>query len=135
MDVAAGRVRDRQLVPHRRALCGLGRTFQNPKVNNALTVRDVLRIGEHQRWARPFGKEGIAPWFADADARATEERALKLCAELGIVLPSLDVPLASVPHGTIKMLDLARALMGDPRLVLVDEFDLGAQPSGYRRGA
>jgi ABC-type branched-subunit amino acid transport system ATPase component len=114
-----------RLAPHKRAGYGLGRTFQNPKVDHSLTVRDVLRIGEHQRRMRPFWKEAFAPWLADADAFETEKRALALCSELGIVLPSLDVPLASTPHGTVKMLDLARALMGEPRVVLLDESTSG----------
>jgi branched-chain amino acid transport system ATP-binding protein len=113
------------LAPHRRASCGLGRTFQNPKVDHRLSVREVLRIGEHERRARPLWKEAFLPWLADADARETERRAQAICAELGIALPSLDMPLASVPHGTVKMLDLARALMGEPRLVLLDESTSG----------
>lgn len=117
------------LAPHRRADVGLGRTFQNPKVDNDLTVRDVLRIGEHRRGARPFWKEAFAPWLADEDSAITDRRASRLCQELGIQLPSLDVPLASIAYGTVKLLDLARALMGEPRIVLLDEVTSGLSAS------
>jgi len=92
-------------------------------------VREVLRIGEHERRARPFWKEAFLPWLADADARDTERRALAICAELGIALPSLDMPLASAAHGMVKMLDLARALMAEPQLVLLDESTSGLSQS------
>jgi branched-chain amino acid transport system ATP-binding protein len=58
-----------RLSPYRRAICGLGRTFQNPKIDHSLTVRDVLPIGEHKRRVRPFWKEAFAPWLADLDAQ------------------------------------------------------------------
>ncbi|MGH7071905.1 MAG: ABC transporter ATP-binding protein [Acetobacteraceae bacterium] len=113
------------LPPHRRAALGLGRTFQNPKVDNDLTVRDVLRIGEHRRVVRQFWKETLAPWLADADARTTDRRAFGLCRELGVELASLEVPMASIAYGVVKMLDLARAMMSEPRLILLDEVTSG----------
>ncbi len=113
------------LAPQQRIALGLGRTFQNPKVGDDLSVRDLLRIGEHTRATRPFWQEAFAPWRADADAAAFVHRAEGLLDELGITLPSLDVPAASLSHGTVKMLDLARALMGSPRVVLLDESTSG----------
>jgi ABC-type branched-subunit amino acid transport system ATPase component len=104
---------------------GLGRTFQNPKVGDDLTVHDLLRIGEYQRGTRPFWKEAFAPWLADEDARETQRRALQLLDELGITLPSLDIPAGSLPHGVLKLLDLARALMGAPKVILLDESTSG----------
>jgi branched-chain amino acid transport system ATP-binding protein len=114
-----------KLPPHRRVELGLGRTFQNPKVGEDLTVRDLLRIGEYQRGNRQFWKEALAPWLADEDSRQSKNRALEILGELGIALPSLDVPVISLPHGVVKMLDLARALMGDPKLILLDESTSG----------
>ena len=113
------------LAPHQRVGRGLGRTFQNPKVGEDLTARDLLRVGEHERRTRPFWKEAFAPWLAQADAVTFEQRALRILGELGIALPSLDVPVGSLPHGVVKMLDLARALMGDPKLILLDESTSG----------
>jgi ABC-type branched-subunit amino acid transport system ATPase component len=115
--------------PHERVERGLGRTFQNPKVGDDLTVRDLLRIGEYRRRNRPFWKEAFAPWLADADARRFERRAMELLDELGIALPSLDMPVSSLAHGVVKMLDLARALMGAPRLILLDESTSGLNES------
>ncbi len=113
------------LAPHRRVELGLGRTFQNPKVGEDLSVRDLLRIGEYRRGVRPFWKEAFAPWLAEAESRRSERKALETLDELGISLPSLDATVASLPHGVVKMLDLARALMGDPKVILLDESTSG----------
>lgn len=113
------------LAPHRRVELGLGRTFQNPKVTEDLTVRDLLRIGEYRQGVRPFWKEAFAPWLAEAEARRSESKALEILDELGIELGSLDVMVNSLPHGVVKLLDLARALMGEPKVILLDESTSG----------
>jgi ABC-type branched-subunit amino acid transport system ATPase component len=40
-------------------------------------------------------------------------------------LPDLDVPVASLAHGVVRVVDLARALMSEPRVVLLDELTSG----------
>ena len=49
--------------------------------------------------------------------------------ELKISLQSLDGVVSTLPHGVIKMLDLARALMGEPRVLLLDELTSGLNES------
>ena len=113
------------LAPHRRIGMGLGRTFQNPKVGEDLTVRDLLRIGEYRLGTRPFWKEAFAPWLAEADAKQARHRVSKILDELGINLPSLDIPAKNLPQGMLKLLDLARALLGAPKVLLLDESTSG----------
>jgi ABC-type branched-subunit amino acid transport system ATPase component len=108
------------LASHRRVARGLGRTFQNPKVGD-LSVEDLLRIGEYRRKTRPLWKEAIAPWLSDREAEEFRGRAQSILDQLDVHIPSLAVPVASLPHGVIKMLDVARSLMGAPSLVLLDE--------------
>jgi ABC-type branched-subunit amino acid transport system ATPase component len=113
------------LPPHRRIGMGLGRTFQNPKVGEDLTVRDLLRIGEYRLGTRPFWKEAFAPWLAEADRKQAQHRASRTLDELGIDLASLDIAATSLPQGTLKLLDLARALLGAPKVLLLDECTSG----------
>ena len=113
------------LAPHRRVALGLSRTFQNPKVGEDLSVRDLLRIGEYRRHVRPFWREAFAPWLAEAEALNSERKARELLDELGISVPSLNVMVSSLPHGVVKMLDLARALIGEPKVILLDESTSG----------
>jgi branched-chain amino acid transport system ATP-binding protein len=113
------------VAPHRRAELGLGRTFQNPRMGTDLTVRDLLRIGAYRHGARPFWREALRPWRAAAEAAEFDDQAWRLLDDLGVPVPGLDAPVVSLPHGVVKMLDLARALMGTPRVVLLDELTSG----------
>jgi ABC-type branched-subunit amino acid transport system ATPase component len=113
------------VAPHRRVDMGLGRTFQNPRVGDDLTVRDLLRIGAYRHGVRPFWQEALRPWRAAAEAAAFDARARRLLNELGLALPDLDAPVASLAHGVVKVLDLARALMSEPSVVLLDELTSG----------
>ncbi len=113
-----GRVRfDRvdisRLDTHHRARRGIGRTFQRLELFGDLTVRDNVRVaGEiRNRW-RLFGLGGGR---VDVDREA--ERLLDL---LGLRAVA-DVDAGDVPTGTARLVELGRALIAGPRLVLLDE--------------
>ncbi|HWV84839.1 MAG TPA: ATP-binding cassette domain-containing protein [Capillimicrobium sp.] len=87
------------LPPHRRARAGLRRTFQHDRTIGA------LRVGEYARLAAPAGT---------ADRDIAEALAFLGC-------PAPDVPLERVDVGGRRLVELAAALCGRPRVVLVDE--------------
>jgi ABC-type branched-subunit amino acid transport system ATPase component len=109
------------LAVHGRMARGLGRTFQNPRPVRELTVRDLMRIGEHQRGTQPWWQVALMPWAADRAQRATNDRAVRLLGTLGLPDALLDEQLVNLPSGVLKMVDIARALMGTPRVLLLDE--------------
>jgi branched-chain amino acid transport system ATP-binding protein len=96
--------------PQRRARLGLGRTFQRLEVFGSLTVREnVLLAAElHRGWrpARPGRRPG-----AVAD---------ELLARTGL-LPLSDRPASTLPTGSARLLELARALATEPSVLLLDE--------------
>jgi branched-chain amino acid transport system ATP-binding protein len=106
---------------HRRIELGLGRTFQNPRPVRELTVRDLLRIGEHQRRTQPWWQVALTPRAADRALRESNARAVRLLSMLGIGGALLDEQLINLPAGVLKMVDIARALMGAPQALLLDE--------------
>ncbi|MDT0485747.1 ABC transporter permease subunit [Streptomyces doebereineriae] len=103
-----GRVRygDRditRLPAHARTRLGIARTFQQLAVFPTLTVAENVRVGAEQgRTADP----------------AAVDRALRLFALDG---PLRDAPAADLPTGTLRRVELARALAGTPSVLLLDE--------------
>jgi len=108
------------LPPHRVAELGIGRTFQNLALFPTLNVLQNVMIGVHSRTRSDFLSNALRlPWVGreDADIR---ERARELLAFLDLSAVAAH-PAAGLPFGTLKRVELARALAGSPALLLVDE--------------
>ncbi|MFE6411522.1 ATP-binding cassette domain-containing protein [Streptomyces sp. NPDC057837] len=91
------------LPAHARTRLGVARTFQQLAVFPTLTVAENVRVGAEQ------GR------VADPGA---VERTLRL---LGLDGPVRARPAAGLPTGTLRRVELARALAGGPRVLLLDE--------------
>jgi branched-chain amino acid transport system ATP-binding protein len=93
--------------PHRIVRLGIARTFQNIVLFQRMTVLENLLVGAHTRM-RPFSE------------RRGRKQALKALqyVELGDIADRLP---GGLPFGTLKRVELARALVAQPRLLLLDE--------------
>lgn len=100
--------------PHEMARLGVARTFQNLELFGALSVRENALLGTYAHGAAGIGRK-LAP--AGAEAR---ERVEHLLERVGLA-DFLDTPACSLDFGRQKMLELARALAIQPRLLLLDE--------------
>jgi branched-chain amino acid transport system ATP-binding protein len=119
--IHVGETRIDRLPSHRRMATGLGRTFQNPRSSQGLTVRDLMRIGEHLRSVQPWWQVALTPRAADRALGASNQRAVRLLEMLGLPGRVLDDQVSRLPSGVLKIVDIARAMMGSPRLLLLDE--------------
>jgi branched-chain amino acid transport system ATP-binding protein len=100
-----------RLPPHKRARLGIGRTFQRLEVFGTLTVRENVLVAAEarRRWDRSVNPASV-----------TEELLVRL--HLASVHASV---VDSLPSGTQRLVELARALAGAPRLLLLDEVASG----------
>jgi branched-chain amino acid transport system ATP-binding protein len=115
--------RDRSLLaspPHRIADLGLGRTFQNLALFPTLSVRQNVMVGVHCRTNSDFLSNALAMPWVGREERQTRRHADALLAFLGLERVA-DHPAAGLPYGTLKRVELARALAGKPALLLADE--------------
>lgn len=109
------------MAAHRRVGRGLGRTFQNPRGDHTLTVRDVLRLGEHLHGLEPWWMVALAPVLADRAWAQSTARAREFLERVALDESLLDTRLTDLPSGVMKMVDIGRALLGRPRVLLLDE--------------
>ncbi|HMK98946.1 MAG TPA: ABC transporter ATP-binding protein [Acidimicrobiales bacterium] len=103
---------------YRRARMGIGRTFQRLEVFPELTVREHLVVAERAH------RGGGALWrdmLNLAGLRQEEEARVQTVMELVGIGHLADVPVAALGLGTCRLVELARALACEPRLLLADE--------------
>jgi branched-chain amino acid transport system ATP-binding protein len=106
--------------PHEIAGLGIGRTFQNLALFSTLTVLDNVMAGLHSRTRSDFLSNALRlPWVG-REERAAREAAWELIASLGLEAVAHH-PAMGLPFGTLKRVELARALAGRPALLLLDE--------------
>ena len=114
--------------PHRVFAAGLARTFQIPRPFAAMSVlENVMLAPRGQLGERPW-----ANWLAPAKVAAQEQRTRAAARHwLGFVgLSALEhEPARVLSGGQRKLLELARVMVGEPQLVLLDEPAAGVNPA------
>ena len=117
---------DRSLLgvpPHQIVGLGIARTFQNVALSPRMTVLDSVLVGYHCRLAgNPlyFALAGVGWPATRGREREAVERAEEALEFVGLAGFG-PRPAAGLPFGTLKAIELARALVSRPRLVLLDE--------------
>ena len=109
-----------QTAPHRIAALGISRTFQNLALFPSLSVLQNVMIGMHCRTRGDFVASALRLPRVRAEEGRIAERARELVAFFGLQAVATH-PAAGLPFGTLKRVELARALAAQPRLLLLDE--------------
>ena len=108
------------LGPHRVAALGVGRTFQNLALFSTLTVLQYVMVGIHARTHSGFLANALRLSGVRREEREMRDAAMELLAFLELTAVAHH-PAAGLPFGTLKRVELARAMAGQPRLLLLDE--------------
>lgn len=105
---------------HRRISRGLGRTFQIPRPFPDLSLLDnVMLAGQDQTGERLLGNF-LTPRKVAAEERAARQKAMDLL-DLVSLTRLAEEPARILSGGQRKLLELARVMMADPRIILLDE--------------
>ena len=99
---------------------GIGRTFQNVALFRSMTVRDNMLAGAHHLGRSGFLANALRLPSARREERAAADHAERLL-DLLDLRTCADTPVSSLPFGTQKRVEMARALIGRPKLLLLDE--------------
>jgi branched-chain amino acid transport system ATP-binding protein len=107
---------------------GLGRTFQIPRPFAKMSVLENVMLSPMAQ----VGERLWGPFFQSAKMREQEAAIRKRAMEvLDFVTlgPLADQAAGQISGGQMKLLELARILMGDPKLILLDEPAAGVNPT------
>jgi branched-chain amino acid transport system ATP-binding protein len=114
--------------PHEVADHGLIRTFQTPRTLEGMTVREAMLVGPQSQPGEALHRLFTAP----AEVAAAESRNL---AEVERIIEEFEIdhlatqPATSLSGGQLKLVELARAMLADPEVLLLDEPVAGVNPT------
>ena len=116
------------LSPHQIATKGFIRTFQVARVLSRLSVlENMLLASPHQT-----GENFFKVWFQQqkwrGEERANKERAMEILESVGLAEKAYDYA-GAMSGGQRKLLEMARTLMTNPKLILLDEPAAGVNPT------
>lgn len=119
-EIHLGDRRISRMPPHAVAQAGIVRTFQNLELFGNMTALENVLTGGHL-----LARYGALDWGFRTRRFRREEAALRDKAEAALAFVGLssyqDVPAANLPFGSARLLEIARALCGDPKVLLLDE--------------
>ena len=114
--------------PHAIAKRGMVRTFQLTKTLAAMPVIDNMMLAAPQQPGEHIVNLAFRPAASRRREREVRERALTLLDTFGLAAKADDYA-GTLSGGQRKLLELARALMIEPRMVLLDEPMAGVNPT------
>lgn len=99
---------------------GLARTFQNVELFQLMTVMENIIVGEHSNIKSNIVAEGLRLPFVKKKEREVEKNAREIMAFLGIEGKEKEYAIAQ-SYGTQKLIELGRALVSKPKIIILDE--------------
>jgi branched-chain amino acid transport system ATP-binding protein len=113
--------------PYQIAKLGIARTFQNIRLFSDMTVLENVLAAHHLRTRQLLADAVIGTGRHHAEEREMSEQAMKLLKIFGLDAAAGEYA-TSLPYGSQRRLEIARALATEPKLLLLDEPAAGMNP-------
>lgn len=119
------------LEPHVIADAGIARTFQSLRVFLNISVRDNVMVGAFGRTRSPWWASALGTPGARREEKEIREQAERKLAFFGsrLIGYRFEQPAYSLSYANRRRLEIARALMTEPKLILLDEPAAGMNPA------
>jgi len=114
--------------PYKIANQGLIRTFQTPRKLEGMTVREAMMIGPQRQPGESFHKLFTAPGAVGEQERANMADVERILEEFEIDHLARQ-PATDISGGQMKLVELARAMLAEPEILLLDEPVAGVNPT------
>ena len=115
-------------VVHNVILQGIVRTFQNLEVIKDITVLDNLLIAAHRDYTSNLFQHMLHTPILKVEENVIRQRAIKVLEFMGL-LKYKDMYAWGLPYGILKKIEIARTLMCNPQLIILDEPAAGLNDS------
>lgn len=116
------------LQPHQIAQMGMVRTFQVARVLSRLSVLENMLLAAQKQTGENFWKVWLQPQLVLQEERQLRERAMTILESVGLEKKAQDYA-GALSGGQRKLLEMGRALMTNPKLILLDEPAAGVNPT------
>jgi len=108
------------LAPHKVARRGIFRTFQAVKLIQRMSALENVMLGMHSQTKSGIVSGMLSLPLARAEEKKMTERAMASLEDVGLATQA-HLPTGSLSFGDQRMVELARSLVGNPELLLLDE--------------
>lgn len=108
------------LAPERMACLGISRSFQTSRPIPGFTVLENVLVGAHRLGRSTFIEDVFGGPRRAAEERELSDRAMRAIDQVGLSAVA-DADAEQLAYGQRRLLEIARALVGDPRILLLDE--------------
>lgn len=115
--------------PHEVADMGIARTFQLTRLFNKMTILENTILGQHPRLRTGIVSALLRPRWVPREEEEARERGLKTLGFFGErLLPRIHEFANTLSYANKRRLEIARALAGEPKMILLDEPTAGMNP-------